>query len=225
MIYMDEVALARIKCADMLSDLGERAEMRAWAEYRIDMLAAAIEVVERVGLGWLQAKLRKEVDRKLTLIWDEEREQFRIDRYVASLGYNLNVTFVPKDYEFGDGSDLVNKLKEGDIQRYSSPQAYVEMKRKNSAAVRAMLEAKGDDAVYGAVDSLSNRSIHELLEAEKAMRRGEKVMPQGADAESFNRMHEAAKKSPPPPPDSENVFPGLHPDVYVPRQDYSQGDS
>ena len=111
--------------------------------------------------------------------------------------------------------DLIQFLRDHDMQR----PGYLEEKAAKAAAIREENERVGKEKVLAAVDSLSDKSLKNFIEVERAIQTGETVTMHGPTYEMFEKMTEAGKKAPEGPM---SANPGMHPLRH--QRDYSHGE-
>jgi hypothetical protein len=175
---------------------------------------AQIERVARDRAEWVRAgvsnptavywteRMRNEVEDRLRMRWDF-KNGFTIDRWAAGcwqvagvLGFNHVMV------------NLIEYLQERDMQRWPSPQAYLEHKRAQAQKRQFENWYKGNQKLGAVVDSMSDRRIKEFITVERAMQTGDTVVMRGATRQMFDRIAKASRNSPAPP--SRSINPGQH---------------
>jgi hypothetical protein len=206
--YVTNQVMAQIDVAHQLDDVPMRTAAVRKAQ---DMMAHLEDGVKQVP-AWVQRRI-KQFDPLLSMRFDYEMNCFVLDIFVKEWGFHGTITALPGwRHSERDIERLLEDLRFGDLQRWPSPQAYVEAKRERAARVRQENDQRSTDNVLAAVDSLSDAQIKQHIEVSRAIRVGERVRPLGEDAKTLERMAEAGKKSPAPPKHAIN--PGMHPKVY-----------
>jgi hypothetical protein len=184
-----------------------------WAPHEVAMIErAARDRAEQVRAGVMNPTAEywteriRSVDERLRMRWDF-KNGFTIDRWaqgcwqvVGVLG--LNHVMI----------NLIDYLRERDMQRWPSPQAYLEYKRNQALLRRMQNEYAHSQKLLAIVDSMSDKQVKNFIEVERAMQTGETIVLHGASEKVFRRMVKASRRSPAPPQGSIN--PGMHPFRY-----------
>jgi len=110
-------------------------------------------------------------------------------------------------------TNLIDYLRERDMQRWESPQAYMAHKREQALKVRMANEYASTQKLLGVIDKMSDKQVKEFITVEKAMQTGETITLHGASHRMMVRMVRASRKSPAPP--TRSINPGQHPFRYV----------
>jgi len=170
-----------------------------------DRIAAVRAGVSHPVARFWTKKIQEEVDVYTRLRWDFQNG-WTLDRYSEGMWQVVGVLGFCTVR-----SDLVEYLIEHDMQRWSSPEKYLAFKREKAASVRARNERYGTSVVLEAVDKLSDKSLKNFIEVERAIQTGDTVIMHGSDRKTFDRMVAAGKKAPPGPT---SINPGMHPRRY-----------
>lgn len=158
-------------------------------------------------------RIQREIDDRTRLRYDF-KAGWTLDRWatgcweiVGVLGFNHIMT------------NLIEYLRENDMQRWPSPQAYLEHKRAIAEKKRYENWAKGNDKLAAIIDSMSSKRIKDFVVTEQAMQTGETITMHGDTLRMFNRMAAASRRSP-APPSGHSINPGMHPFKYI--RDYKR---
>jgi len=159
------------------------------------------------ALYWTH-RIQREIDDRTRMRWDFKCG-WTLDRWasgawkvVGVLGFHYVMT------------NLIDYLRERDMQRWESPQAYLQYKRDQAHKVAMANEYRNTQKLLGVVDKMSDKQVKEFITVERAMQTGETITMHGATAKSFNRMKKASQRSP-APPSGRSINPGMHPFKYV----------
>jgi len=182
-----------------------------WMPHEVSMIERAAQRRSeevRAGLTSYTSKywtrrIQSEIDDRTRLRWDA-KNGWTLDRWaegrwqiVGVLGFHCVMP------------NLIDYLRERDMQRWPSPQAYLEYKR--NLALKKQMEnwAAGCQKTAAVIDRMSDKQIKEFITVEKALHTGETVTLHGASERAFDRMRKASRRSPAPP--SRSINPGHHP--------------
>lgn len=159
------------------------------------------------ALYWTK-RIQREIDDRTRMRWDFKCG-WTLDRWasgawkvVGVLGFNHVMT------------NLIDYLRERDMQRWPNPQAYLEYKREKARQVAMANEYKHTQKLMGIVDGMSDKRVKEFITVERAMQTGETITLHGQTERMFSRMRKASQKSP-APPSGKSINPGMHPFKYV----------
>lgn len=148
------------------------------------------------------------VDERLRMRWDF-KNGFTIDRWAAGCWQVVGVLGFHHVM-----ANLVDYLRERDMQRWPSPEAYLKFKRDQAHKVAMANEYKSTQKLLAAVDKMSDKQVKEFITVERAMQTGETITLHGASHRMLTRMARASRKSP-APPSGQSINPGMHPFKYV----------
>jgi hypothetical protein len=143
---------------------------------------------------WAQDTLQA-FDQELRLRWDYMYQCYAVDKFVRQ--WKAWVPLMLWQHEDGspkrlgeDGMrDMLQLLHEGDMQRWDSPQKYIEYKRERAAFRRKQHETDNHESILAAVDSLSSKQIKNFIEVERAMRTGETIVAHGSMEKFMERAY------------------------------------
>lgn len=88
---------------------------------------------------------------------------------------------------------LLDAIRMSDMQRAGSPAQYDAAKEARAEEIREANAKAGDDAVLGAVDSLSNKSLETMAKVFEALETGETIIAHGDDAKFLQRVDDERK--------------------------------
>lgn len=199
---------AETYCLIQLLDRG------GWAPHEISQIERAIRdrraqieggVSSIFAKRWTD-KLQKEVDKRLRLRWDFKNgwvlDRFAQDMWQVAGVFGFNYI---RPY-------LVDYLRENDMQRWPSPEAYLKYKREKAMKVAMENEYRSTQKVLAAVDKMSDKRIREYISTERALQTGERVTLHGASEKMMTTIQKSAAKS--PINRSTAINPGQNPFVY-----------
>lgn len=182
-----------------------------WAPHEISMIErAAQNRSEEVRAGltsytsrYWTTKIKQEIDDRCRLRWDF-KQGWVLDRWASGcwnvagvFGYNYIRPW------------LIDYLRERDMQRWESPEAYMNHKREQALKVRMANEYANTQKLLGVIDKMSDKQVKEFITVEKAMQTGETITLHGASHRAMVRMAKASRNSPAPP--TRSINPGGHP--------------
>lgn len=136
------------------------------------------------------SRLQAEVDNCLRMRWDFQNG-WVIDRWIQQYGCWHPIGVLGFHYI---RPDLCEYLKSRDLQRIG-PERYLSEKRAAAERVRECNDQRSTDRVLAAVDSLSERRVHEFIEVERAMQTGDVIVAHGATEKMLDTMTAASKRA------------------------------
>jgi hypothetical protein len=161
-------------------------QVRRMIRERVQMFQCGRQQVSQ----WIRSELQR-YDDQLDIRWDYLNQEFIIERY----GRKSRAWIPIMEWKDNLDNRIFDLLRDGDMWRFSSSEAYLEAKRARSAKIREDNRNKANERLLDAIDSLSNREAEEFMEVEQAFKTGEKVRFMGQDDKSFTRMQEGSKKA------------------------------
>lgn len=145
----------------------------------------------------------KKVDERLRMRWDF-KNGYTIDRWaqgcwqvVGVLGFNHVMI------------NLVDYLRERDMQRWPTPEAYLAYKREQAMKVQIANEYKANQQLQTVIDKMSDKQVKEFITVEAALQSGETVRVHGESARMLRRLIKGAKNAQLAP--SHSINPGHRP--------------
>lgn len=220
-----DVEIVTAQCAldsGRILDLADRAALQEAIEFRKSAIVVGLS--DPVAKTWTK-KLQKEVEPLLRMRLDPVFG-YVIDRWVEAEGYWHKI---PGAIGFQPPRPgLCERMKsQYDMWKKSSPKEdeaarlnqarHPILKEKDieSDKVKADNERKSTDKVLAAVDSLSEKSMKNFLDVERARHTGEKIIHHGADLRFVEHVAEAQKTTPAIPEDMGEYCgnPGMNPHV------------
>jgi hypothetical protein len=196
---------AEVECLVRLLDRG------GWMPHEVTHIERAIRDRRAYIEGGLSSpfarrwteRLQRELDNRLRLRWDF-KNGWTLDRFAQGMwqvagvfGFNYIRPF------------LIDYLRERDMQRWESPEAYMKHKREQALKIRMANEYANTQKLLGVIDKMSDKQVKEFITVEKAMQTGERITLHGASHRMITRMAKASKNSPAPP--TRSINPGGHP--------------
>lgn len=197
---------------DEVSTLSRLFDRGGWMPHEAALIRRAIldrseyvrSGVSNVTARYWTAKIQREIDERTRMRWDF-KNGWTLDRWaegrwqvVGVLGFHHIMT------------NLLDYLRERDMQRWPSPEAYMAYKRDQALKVAMANEYRNTQKLLGVIDKMSDKQVKEFITVEKAMQTGETITLHGATERSFRRMAKASKRSP-APPSGQSINPGGHP--------------
>lgn len=186
-----------------------------WAPHEVALIDRAARdraewvragVIHPTAVYWT-SRIQREIDERTRMRWDM-KIGWVLDRWaegrwqiVGVLGFHHVMI------------NLIDYLRERDMQRWVSPEAYMKHKRDQALRVRLANEYASTQKLLGVIDKMSDRQVKEFITVEKAMQTGETITLHGASHRMLTRMAKASKRSPAPP--ARSINPGMHPFRYV----------
>lgn len=162
-------------------------------------------VIDPTALYWTE-KIQREIDERTRMRWDG-KIGWVLDRWAQGnwqiagvLGFHC---ILP---------NLIDYLRERDMQRWESPEAYMKYKREQALKVRMANEYANTQKLLGVIDKMSDKQVKNFIETEKAMQTGETITLHGPTLKSFERMRKASMSAPAPP--THSINPGMQPFRY-----------
>jgi hypothetical protein len=191
-----------------------------WMPHEVALIQRAIrERAEfiRAGIGHPTAKywskrIQDELDRFTRLRWDFQ-SGWVLDRFSDGCYHVVGVFGFHYIREW-----LIDYLRERDMQRWPSPEAYLEHKRAQARKVEYENWAKGNMQLMANIDRMSNKQIQNFLNVERAIQTGETIRAHGSDEVFLDRQAAAARFAPELPRGALN--PGMHPRMF--RRNYGR---
>lgn len=203
---------------DELSALSRLLNRGGWQAHEVAQIQRAAQdraefvrsgILHPTALYWTH-KIQSEIDERTRMRYDF-KSGWVLDRWaegrwqvVGVLGFNNIDPW------------LINYLRERDMQRWPSPQAYLAHKRALAEKKRCDNWAKGVEQINGIVDGMGSKRIKEFIQTERAMQTGETIIMHGPTKRMFDRMKVASAKSP-AIPHGRSINPGMHPFKYKRR--------
>lgn len=200
---------------DEVSALSRLLTRGGWATNEVAMIDRAARdraewvrsgVIHPTAVYWTE-RIQREIDERTRMRWDN-KIGWALDRWaegrwqiVGVLGFHHVMV------------NLIDYLRERDMQRWPSPEAYMAHKREQALRVRMANEYANTQKLLGVIDKMSDKQVKEFITVEKAMQTGETITLHGASHRMITRMAKASKNSPAPP--TRSINPGMHPFKYV----------
>lgn len=202
--YVTDKVLAQISIIPNLDDQPMRTRAARMVEDMMSQLEAGVKRVP----GWIQ-KAIKQFDKDLSLRWDFEQGCFVLDIFAHIFGCYMTICSLGPEFtcDLPNLNLLLAKLRAGDMRRAESPEKYLEQKRKQADDVIRVNDVAATERVLGAVQNLTDRSVKEFIEVERALRVGETVFSTGDDAKEITQLQKAAQSAPAPPADNLGLNP------------------
>lgn len=157
---------------------------------RIAMLSSELDAAP----PFLDALIKSQVSHQLRVRQDFERGQLAVEQWVPFHRGWLVAGYFDCDTS---ADEIIRQLRANDPRHNSADRILAET-RGAAEVQRKANDAKGDERVMAAVDSLSSRALGTFLEVETALRTGETILAHGDDAnfiESAQAKTKAAAKA------------------------------
>jgi hypothetical protein len=169
-------------------------------------------------------KIRREIDDRCRLRWDFTNG-WTIDRWASGrwivagvLGFHTISEYVSIqcDKDNADYTDLIDYLRAKDMQKWASPQHYLEYKRARARRRQRLNWQLGNERLAAIIDRMSDAQIKEFIMVERAMQTGDTVTMHGETKAIYDRLAAASRNTPRPPTGqaSQAINPGMHPFIY-----------
>lgn len=197
---------------DEVSTLSRLFDRGGWMPHEAALIRRAIlDRAEYVRSGvrnptarYWTAKIQREIDERTRMRWDF-KNGWTLDRWAEGRWQVVGVFGFNYIREY-----LIDYLRENDMQRFPSPEAYAAFKRGKALRVQMANEYRNTQKLLGVIDKMSDKQVKEFITVEKAMQTGETITLHGASHRMLTRMAKASKKSP-APPSGQSINPGGHP--------------
>lgn len=143
---------------------------------------------------------------------EQEPEEYRQSLRKSASGilekgpYYLTVVHFKQEGEFRLDRHLLDMLRASDLQKFKNPAEYIRQKEAAAEAVLKANDKASDDKMLAAVDSLSNKQIHEFIEVSKVLGTDETLIAHGESAKIMEGIAEARRKGPPMPISKPDIF-------------------
>lgn len=196
-----------------------------WAAHEVATIERAAQRRSeevRAGLASFTSKywtgrIQREIDDRTRLRWDL-KSGWVLDRWaegrwqvVGVLGFHTIAEYVAMqcDRDNADYSDLIDYLRARDMQKWSSPQEYLEYKRARARRRQRINWQLGNEKLAAVIDRMSDKQISEFVAVERAMQTGETIHMYGETKAMYDRLAAASMKAP-APPRGQAINPGHH---------------
>lgn len=180
----------------MMIPFGEAADrQRLIVSHRKDMVDAGLAAVPP-----LCQEILRDYEDLLRFRWSFDHFCWVVDRWVkeqkawVTVLRWLDENGHPKLLGTWAAYEIVDTLRAHDMQRWSSPEAYLKHKRELAQKKQIENDKKGTDHILEVIDRMSDKQVQTYIDAHRAMHTGEKIIAHGNDEKFLERTHELTKQ-------------------------------